>query len=151
MTLRDAFDEIRKPYSHPPKVIFLGDFNDEPFAPALAEHLLATRDRKLVRNCGKYLYNPFWRHLGEREPHIPGKPCRSYAGSCFYSAGKDTHWRTFDQIIFSSAFLGKGDWHLNEGASQILQISPYDSSVLKRSAIFDHFPVVSVIQKEGVP
>jgi hypothetical protein len=148
--LRDAFDDVRKLYFHPPKVVFLGDFNDEPFDPALAEQLLATRDRKLVRSCGEYLYNPFWRHLGEQVPHVPGKPCRSYAGSCFYSAGKETHWRTFDQIIFSSAFLGESDWHLNEDTSKILQLSPYDASVLKDSAIFDHFPVMSVIQKEGV-
>lgn len=150
--LRDAFDEVRDQYLHRmPKVVFLGDFNDEPFAPSLADQLLATRDRKLARKTrGEHLYNPFWRHLGERAPHVPGKPCQSYAGSCFYPKSQDTHWRTFDQIIFSSAFLGEGDWHLNEDATQILQLNPYDTNVLKSSAKFDHFPVISVIQKEGI-
>jgi len=150
MELRKAFEKVRELYCYP-KVVFLGDFNDEPFAPALADHLLAIRDRKLVRKSGgEHLYNPFWRHLGERVPHVPGKPCQSYAGSCFYTKNQDTHWRTFDQIIFSSAFLGKGDWHLNEDSTQILQVSPYDASVLNGSTIFDHFPVISVIQKEGI-
>jgi len=150
--LRKAFKEVREQYDHRmPKVIFLGDFNDEPFAPALADQLLATRDRKLVRKTrGEHLYNPFWRHLGEPFPHVPGKPRQSYAGSCFYSKSQDTHWRTFDQIIFSSAFLGEGDWHLNEDATQILQLNPYDANVLRSSAKFDHFPVISVIQKEGI-
>lgn len=151
MKLRDAFKEVREQYLHRmPKVVFLGDFNDEPFARSLADQLLATRDRKLARKTrGEHLYNPFWRHLGERAPHVPGKPCQSYAGSCFYTKSQDTHWRTFDQMIFSSAFLGEGDWHLNEETTQILQLKPYDTNILKGPAKFDHFPIISVIQKEG--
>lgn len=148
--LREKFIEIKKDYSVPPNIVFLGDFNDEPFDSALQDQLLATRDRKLVRSRSEYLYNPFWRHLGERDPHVPGKPCGSHAGTCFYALGKETRWRTFDQIIFSSAFLEADGWQLNEEASKILQFSHIATSILNTSLIFDHFPVISEIQKKGV-
>ncbi len=58
----------------------------------------------------------------------------------FHKNGKITRWRTFDQIIFSSAFLGHTEWHLNEDLTGILDIE-------KDLKIFDHFPVYGVIEK----
>lgn len=146
--LRDAVEELNRLWGIPANTILLGDYNDEPFDSSLSEQLLAARDRRLVRKDPRLLYNPFWRHLGEPGPHEPGVPCYGYSGSCFFSSGIDTHWRTFDQIIFSSAFLGQSEWQLNEQYTRILQFQPFDSLVSTRGTIFDHFPVLSVIERE---
>lgn len=147
--LRDAIDDLYKTYSRSAYVILLGDFNDEPFDESLSEQLLAVRDRRLVRKKPKLLYNPFWRCIGEPVPHIPGCRCRSYAGSCHYSSGVDSHWRTFDQIIFSSIFLGQSEWHLNEKYTHIIQIPLFDTYLCNQNEIFDHFPVISVLEREA--
>lgn len=146
--LRDVVEELNRHYGEPAHTILLGDYNDEPYDESLAEQLLATRDRRLLSKNPSLLYNPFWRLLGEVFPHLPGTPCRGYSGSCFFSKGPDTHWRTFDQIIFSAAFLGRSEWQLNEEYTKILQIEPFDSSVCSTTDIFDHFPVYSVIERE---
>jgi len=146
--LRDAVLELNKLYDGPAHTILLGDFNDEPFDSSLSEQLLAVRDRNLIQKDPTLLYNPFWRHLGEAIPQEPGIPCRSYSGSCFHKSGIETKWRTFDQIIFSSTFLGSSEWHLNEKYTQILQLHPFDTFVIKPNEIFDHFPVISVIERE---
>jgi len=146
--LRDAVEELNKLYDSPAHIILLGDFNDEPFDPSLSEQLLAGRDRNLIKKNPMLLYNPFWRRLGEAVPQVPGIPCRSYSGSCFHKSGKETNWRTFDQIIFSSTFLGSSEWHLNEKYTHILQLHPFDTVITKSYEIFDHFPVISVIERE---
>lgn len=148
MQLRAAVEELNEIYGAPANVILLGDYNDEPYDSSLAEQLLAVRDRGLVSKKPELLYNPFWRHLGETHPYIKGTTNNSFSGSCFHKNGLDTQWRTFDQIIFSSAFIGRSNIHLNEKFSQILQIHPFASSILKSKDIFDHFPVISVIEKE---
>lgn len=147
--LRDAIEELHQLNGGPPHAILLGDFNDEPFDTSLSEQLLATRDRRLVRKNPRLLYNPFWRCLGEPIPHIPGTKCLSYSGTCFHAKGTDTKWRTFDQIIFSSVFLGGSEWQLNENYTKILQFPPFDEFFSKKNVIFDHFPVISVIEREG--
>jgi len=147
--LRDAIEELNRLNGGPAHAILLGDFNDEPFDRSLSEQLLATRDRRLARKNPTFLYNPFWRCLGEAFPQIPGNSSLSYSGSYFHKSGKETQWRTFDQIIFSSTFLGHSEWHLNEEYTRILYLEPFDKSVSNRDEIFDHFPVISVIEKEG--
>lgn len=132
-------------------VIVMGDFNDEPFAPSLAEQLLASRDRYLVRKRPFLFYNPFWRRIGEVFPHVPGEKPESLAGTCFHKSGYETKWRTFDQIIFSSAFLAGSGWQLNEKLTRIIPFYQLemDISMAKSSNIFDHYPVVATIQWEG--
>jgi endonuclease/exonuclease/phosphatase family protein len=146
--LRDAIEELNKLYGSPAHTIILGDFNDEPFDPSLSQQLLACRDRNLIKKNPILLYNPFWRRIGEAVPQVPGIQCRSYSGSCFHKSGKETNWRTFDQIIFSSTFLGNSEWHLNEKYTQILQLQPFDTIITQSEQIFDHFPVISVIERE---
>lgn len=146
--LREAVEELNETYGVPANTILLGDYNDEPYDSSLAEQLLAVRDRGLISKKPELLYNPFWRHLGEAHPYVKGTANNSYSGSCFHKTGLDTQWRTFDQIIFSSAFIGGSNVYLNEEFSQILQIHPFASSILKTKDIFDHFPVLSVIEKE---
>jgi len=132
-------------------VIVMGDFNDEPFDESISWHLLATRDRQLARTKGGYLYNPFWRQLGESEPHAPSFPGRGAAGSCFYKGATDTRWRTYDQILISSAFLGNSDWHLNEAETTILRTELLMELVQSDKLYFDHLPILSVIERFVTP
>jgi hypothetical protein len=146
--LKEEIDNLNEECGGFVNAILMGDFNDEPFDRSLSEHLLTTRDREFVCKFPTFLYNPFWRHLGESIPYFRGKSNKSYAGSCYYTGGRDTYWRTFDQIIFSSAFLKEGDWQLNEKYTKIIDIEPYCGSVSSNKNIFDHFPVISVIERD---
>lgn len=150
LRLHDEIDSLHKIHGVPANVILLGDYNDEPHDSSLESHLLAVRDRRLVRKNKNLLYNPFWRHLGEPLPHQPGKPCPSFSGSCCLksSTAVETKWRTFDQIIFSAAFIGQSAWQLNEDYTQILRGTSFDLIVSARNQIFDHFPVISVIERK---
>jgi hypothetical protein len=142
--LRRALDEIRS--SGPDEfIVLMGDYNDDPCSPSLANHLLATRDRDLARENGSFLYNPFWRRLGESDPFLRGKQSVGICGTYYYAKGEHTRWHTFDQIIFSSAFLREGPMVLNEEHSQIIRIESIESKMRKSRATFDHLPVMSVI------
>src|SRR5205814_145882 len=62
-------------------VIVMGDFNDEPFDESLAWHMLATRDRLLAKTKTGFLYNPFWRRLGESGAYSVAATKTGVAGS----------------------------------------------------------------------
>ena len=142
--LRQALDDIRR--NGPEEfIVLMGDYNDDPCSPSLASHLLATRDRDLARKSDSLLYNPFWRRLGESDAFLRGKPGLGICGTYYYAKGEQTRWHTFDQIIFSSAFLRDGPFVLNEEHSRIVRIESIESKMRKSSAIFDHLPVMSVI------
>jgi len=145
--LRHLVEQLQSCPDRAPYVILLGDYNDEPFDESLDGMLLATRDRGLVRKPGVHLYNPFWRHLGEPDPYIPGQRRTTFCGTCYDRRGELTSWRTFDQIIFSSAFLSPGSWQLNEQFTRILQFESLTTRVGSKGSHFDHFPVLSVIER----
>jgi len=146
--LREKVTEIEQASASCPPVILLGDFNDEPFDESLAEQLLATRDRQLVRSKTGFLYNPFWRLLGESTPHSYSATAKGIGGSYFHRSGQTTRWRTFDQIIFSAAFLGTGNWHLNEEETIILKLDFLIDLIQANDGFFDHLPVISVIERQ---
>ena len=128
-------------------MIVMGDFNDEPFDESLAWHMLATRDRLLARTNRDYLYNPFWRRLGESRTYSAAATKTGVAGSCFYKGGTSTRWRTFDQMLFSPAFLGDCDWHLNEDYTMIIETDFLIELVQSNKFFFDHLPIISVVEK----
>jgi hypothetical protein len=135
-------------YSETPDafIIVLGDFNDDPFAHSLSYHFPATRDRGTA--LGKKLfYNPFWRHMGESEPHAYKTKTISVGGSYFYRSGRIERWRTFDQILFSHSFLNDKSWHLNEKYTAIIRTEGL-IRLVETSKGFDHLPVVSVIERQ---
>lgn len=102
--LRQSLDEIRT--ARPGEFIALmGDYNDDPCSPALSYHLMATRDRDMAKENESFLYNPFWRHLGESEAFSYGRAVAGVCGSYYYSKGEHGRWHTFDQMMFSSAFV----------------------------------------------
>lgn len=136
--------EIKRDLGRYP-VIVLGDFNDEPFDESLVTGLLATRDRTLAAS-GDYLYNPFWRHVGESALYSMSLNFEGFGGTHFHGEGTETHWRTFDQILFSSSFLGYGEWHLDEyRTGPFVPQCTFDFG--RKSAMFDHLPVLGVIQR----
>ncbi len=145
--LRQAVEAVLGPdfTSH---VVVLGDFNDDPFAQSLEHHLMATRDRALARHSRHLMYNPFWRHLAANTAHPRRTTEPSHAGSYFYESGKRTKWHTFDQIIFSSSFLGHSSWKLNEDKVGIIDLPEYTELVASQKGRFDHLPVTATIEKE---
>ncbi len=147
MMLRSAVDEIFELNLHP-QIILIGDFNDEPFDRSLSGYLFASRDRKLVSENVSYFYNPFWRLLGESLPYRGIEEKESFAGTYFHGSGNETRWRTLDQIIVSSSFLSDKRWHLNEELVSIWRRPPLNELIHKSNEVFDHFPVISVIQKK---
>lgn len=147
MQLRDAVDGIigADDSAH---VIVMGDFNDEPFAKSLEGHLKATRDRALASRRRHLMYNPFWRYMVSNVPYSgESSELPSYGGSYYYKSGGLTKWHTFDQIIFSSSFLGNSKWHLREDAVRVVDIPFYTELVKDDDELFDHMPVFALIEK----
>jgi hypothetical protein len=126
-------------------VVLMGDYNDDPFSPSLANHLLATRDRSLARRDDRFLYNPFWKWIGESHDGSQEATGIEVCGTHFYPGGNTTQWFTYDQMIFSSAFLQDGSIVLNEQQSGILVPPTLRSKVLSRREIFDHLPVLGTV------
>ncbi len=146
--LRDSIAPLIDLYKGDASLILLGDYNDEPFDASLSEHLMATRDRGLAHRKEHLLYNPFWRKIGHPAPYThDGENTKDDGGTYFHKSGTDSRWRTFDQIIFSSNFLGRSKWHINESLTTILEFPSYKKLVLNPKEIFDHFPVIGVIEK----
>lgn len=145
--LRTTVEAVMDKYNGDARLIIMGDFNEEPFHESLEGQLLATRDRTLAKKNPSYLYNPFWRHLGESEPYTHILTRYSFAGTCFIATGHSTKWKTVDQILVSSAFLGRSSWHLNEDYTQVLPITPLATQRGLGGGIFDHFPVCATIEK----
>lgn len=146
-SLRAAILKLINQYDGDARLIIMGDFNEEPFDQSLEGELLATRDRKLVQNSPAYLYNPFWRYMGESQPYDYSTGIRSFAGTCYVPSGHTTKWKTVDQIILSAAFVGRSEWHLKEELTKILHITPRGTGKTSSTDIFDHFPVIATIEK----
>ena len=63
------------------------------------------------------------------------------SGSYYYKSGKLTQWHTFDQIIFSHAFLTSNDWALCDKSDHIINVPGYVETVKDKNSIFFHIPV----------
>ncbi|MGQ7271999.1 endonuclease/exonuclease/phosphatase family protein [Marinobacter nauticus] len=146
--LRDTINEIDGDQCRNAHVILMGDYNDEPFDKSLTEHLMSTRERPLSGSRKHMLYNPFWRKLGQDKPysHENSKELTP-AGTCYYASDQYSRWKTFDQIIFSSSFVGGSSWHLEEDYTKIVSFDYIKDAILERNTNFDHLPVISAIRK----
>ncbi|GGY68770.1 endonuclease/exonuclease/phosphatase family protein [Marinobacter zhanjiangensis] len=146
--LRDIINETDGNQCRNSHVILMGDFNDEPFDSSLTEHLMSTRERPTTPSRKHLLYNPFWRKLGYEKPFSNDHNRKLVsAGSCYYASEKYSRWKTFDQIIFSSTFLGDSTWKLDEDYTDILSSDYILEQILSRQSNFDHLPVISAIKK----
>ena len=144
-SLRRFLDRLRMDGNSRKFIVLMGDYNDDPYSPSLAGHLLATRDRELVIKHDSYIYNPAWRWLGESVPYAGREITDSICGTYFYPSGTPSRWFTFDQIMFSSAFLQDGPLTLVEEKSMIIRAPTLESKIKSRKEIFDHLPIMGVI------
>ncbi|MDD5276366.1 MAG: hypothetical protein PHR16_09815 [Methylovulum sp.] len=142
LRLRDEADDIYANSQSEPYIIFLGDFNDEPFDSSLSTQLMATRDKALAIKNKRLLYNPFWQRLSYQNLEA-----LDYAGTYFDKRGPLSKWRTFDQIIVSSAFLKSMAWCLNETLTGIVNIPEYLTMVKNSKSIFDHLPIMVTFER----
>lgn len=142
---RRRINDLSKEHGEDSYIILMGDYNAEPFSTPMAKHLLAVRDRSLVLKYDGYLYNPFWRMIGETLPHVPDMETVSSGGTCYHPANKYRTWALFDQIIFSRSFLKSNNMVLDESKTKIIFTDKLDQAIRSSSEIFDHFPVACTI------
>lgn len=146
--MRNIIDDIQTSNDIDALIVCMGDFNEEPFQSTLSGALMATRDRSLVRQKKDLLYNPFWKKMGcKSNYHHSNYDEYSIGGSYFHKNNSQCRWYTYDQMIFSSGFIGNTDWHLNEQLTFIWAEDVMASKVLDNKHPFDHFPIVGQIEK----
>lgn len=139
--LRDNIENVMSSEAESPFIVLLGDYNDEPFNESMSQQLMASRDIELVSRRQHLLYNPFWRYLSKASIESP------VSGSYYYKSGEFTRWHTFDQIIFSHAFVADKEWRLDENCQHILEFPDYTKLVQNSSSKFDHLPVIGIIER----
>lgn len=139
--LRDSVNNLIEEASTNPFVVLLGDYNDEPFDESLSHQLMASRDLDLVHKRQHLLYNPFWKYLGKNRSEHP------FSGSYYYKGGEVTRWHTFDQVIFSHAFIEGKEWRLSHDCEHIIEFPPYTQLVKDPDSKFDHLPVYGIIER----
>ncbi len=148
--LRNAINTIFNT-KQDPCIIVMGDFNDEPFEQSVSSELLSSRDKSMVKDYPKVLYNPFWRSLGAHSPHDheDANTWRRSGGTCLHGDKKEmTYWKTFDQIMFSCAFIDSKGWHLIESRTRICsELSLQAQYSDWKKTISDHFPIISQIRR----
>jgi hypothetical protein len=128
--------------------ILMGDYNDEPFDKSLEIYLSAYRDRALVRKRNDSFYNPFWRSVGDTNAYDGNRDSdKPQLGTCYHRSGYETRWRTFDQIIFSSSFIGNGEWRLRDLDTNVERLERLIPLVTKGTSVLDHYPVSCVIEQ----
>ena len=134
-TLRSITDEIKATEMNP-KIIIMGDFNDDPISKSVKEYLVKDE-----------FYNPMELLLDKEK-----------MGSLTY----DGKWNLFDQIIFSKNFLDKTQGNLHFKHAEVfnkkwlkifkgkLKGSPFRTYIgpWYQGGFSDHFPVYAFLQKE---
>lgn len=151
--LAEKFKEIRvasKLAKIDPYLVLLGDYNDDPFSPSLADHLIATRDRDVAQASEEIFYNPTWRWMGEMDLVGVDSGIHRICGTYYWSHGVTTRWHTFDQIIFSPAFLRGGRIELEENLGSVFVTKDLRDRILSSRTKLDHLPVVSVLNMKRV-
>lgn len=140
--IRDAHDDARIN-----AVIVLGDFNDEPSDLSLST-LLATREVQMARRRKYLFYNPFWRFLANP---FGSNDIGAIAprGTYFFARGETHKWHVVDQMLFSSALLGKSSWCLAEEKTTIFHVPGVCDIGPKGSKIVDHLPILATIERNS--
>jgi hypothetical protein len=149
-TLRDSINSVFQATGENSHVILMGDFNDDPYEDSMTHHLKATRDKNFVLANKRVLYNPFWREMGALIPYVHSdRSVWDYPyGTCYYKNHSEmTFWKTFDQILFSSSFFGKNNWHLSEGATKIYSLVEFGRYFEDWSKVSDHLPVSTKVMR----
>lgn len=131
------------------QIIFMGDYNNEPYSAAIFKNLHATNDRALVLSAPDFwFYNPFWKLLAPRIPFKKSALEHDF-GTYYGKSNNRNNWAVFDQMLFSGNFLTDGQWFLNENGCDRVFDNEYLKILLDSKQIFDHFPIISTIEFHG--
>ncbi|RDZ28150.1 endonuclease/exonuclease/phosphatase family protein [Lysobacter silvisoli] len=140
------------------RFVLMGDYNDEPYDTNLFNVLCATRDHAFASKRKDYFYNPFWRHL-TGQPYDASSTNHALHGTFQYAASHEPQqsWWLFDQMMFSSEFVGEGPWHLREEDTGVANISrqvydytpkpTFPGKLTKSQTLFDHLPIYSTLER----
>ena len=144
-TLRNHIDELFKKYkedtNYEPYIILMGDYNDEPFEESISYYLQSSRDDRLVEEKKELFFNPFWKNLcrqNDDDKHI---------GTCYYKSGDLTKWKTFDQIMYSHAFVKSSNWKYLNIDDRIFVNKELMDLILNTKSKLDHLPIYGIILK----
>ncbi|EHJ98805.1 endonuclease/exonuclease/phosphatase family protein [Agrobacterium tumefaciens] len=146
-SLRRRIEEIRKDEN--PHIVVLGDFNDEPFDTPVTKYLRATRDAGFLKEHPDLLYNPFWKSITCRVGYSRTGGMSEPTGTYFLSGDGLHKWRVYDQMLFSSSFLGGSEWHLEEAETGVLRPPKLVSALTGRNSKLDHLPIFCKISREA--
>jgi hypothetical protein len=93
------------------RVMLAGDFNCEPFDPAMTgsvtawpDRLVGVRERARALNAANklpHLYNPMWRHVGELNPSATASITDRPPGTFRHN----DEWRCLDQILVDRSLV----------------------------------------------
>lgn len=130
------------------KVILMGDYNDEPFSSSIFQGVQAGKCYDSAKHYTRNnFYNPFARLSFNAEIYSHLNPIPQSVGTYYLKGSKQEpqNFFTFDQIIFSSNFLGSSNWHLDESSVQIYKHNDIIETMLSRQKTFDHYPILASI------
>lgn len=146
-SLRKAVNRVRaEGRGH---VIALGDFNDEPFDESMTDFLEASRDSDFVRRYPALLYNPFWKRIVCGVGYERSLPLNGPTGTYFFKGHPVHRWRVIDQMLFTSEFLGKSDWHLVEAETGVLRPEKLVAALQTVRSKLDHLPIFCTLSKDN--
>lgn len=146
--LRDEVNELQKA-ENGKYIILMGDYNDEPFNNAITKGLMASRDRQYSKKKEYLFYNPFWRYLAFSDEDSCDSERLLCDGSYYYRNGEITKWHTFDQIMFSSSFLGNNSlYKLKDNYTSIIVSESIISLMELPKSNLDHLPIMCAIEME---
>ena len=129
-------------------VVVLGDFNDEPFNHSMTTYLRGCRDATFVRSHPELLYNPFWNQLVCKNGYARLPLLNEATGTYFYGKDNLHRWRVLDQMLFSSSFVGRSEWHLNEKYTGVFRPDYLMRAVQNPNFKLDHLPIVAELNKD---
>lgn len=127
-------------------LILLGDYNDEPYNRSLTDSLQVTRHPSYLLKNKSFLYNPFWKHMLPKPGYQIGK-APTATGTYYYRKTPLSRWLVFDQMMFSSGFVGSSDWHLLEESVQVVRLAELVEAIESTSSKLDHLPIIAAIEK----
>ena len=122
-------------------IILVGDYNVEPYDPAVVHQLQSSRERAIVSKKPNVFYNPCWKFL---VPSHELKPLNTH-GTYYYAHGHFHNWHVIDQIMFSSNFLSD-QWDLQDKYINIVNLANLDDT--KKHLLSDHHPLSAVILRK---
>lgn len=133
-------------------IIVMGDFNDEPYSESMVYGLQSGRDKHhfVAVKDKQVLYNPFWRVMGGVHPYENGVVSNKNtpSGTCYFRHKVEyTDWKTLDQILFSTSFIGASKWHLIEKETRIYSMLELNAVVTNLLDASDHLPVQCLIRR----